>query len=83
MAVNCRQSRPASQRTGAAVLHPQGPEFCQQLHKLGKGPRAPERSAAWPTPLFQFCEILSREPSSTGPGFLTYRNCRDNKGLLF
>lgn len=46
-----------SERTGASVLQSQGTEFCW----------SPERNAAWPTPLFQFSETLSRSSSTSGP----------------
>lgn len=46
-----------SERTGASILQSQGTEFCW----------SPERNAAWPTPLFQFSETLSRSSSTTGP----------------
>lgn len=51
----------ASNKVEISVLQPQGFKFCQQPHGLGKGPRAPERNAAWPIPSFKPCEALSRE----------------------
>lgn len=40
----------SQQEKRTSLLGPQGSEFCQQSHVIGKGPWVPERNVAQPTP---------------------------------